>query len=343
MTRGKARTTLIALLAAAGVVTVIGLAPAAEMGAAAAPAPTPTKTSMGVSPVPVCTSTLHKDLARRIARDIKAAISSRSRSDYDAFRHVSVAVRDNYVTLNCWYHMRQSYYSASAVKATILAALLREVQEQHRGLTTWEKSNAWRMITRSDNNAATALWKHVGLTRLQHFLDLAGMHETTLNTWGAWGLTGITAFDETLLLRLLQYHNKVLTDHSRNYQLDLMSHVISSQAWGVRAGVPTWFSWHIKNGWAPLPNLATSPWVVNSIGCFLYKQRGYTIVILTDHNPGSGPNYGIATIETIARVINHDINPGARSVWPTSAPQPSWQIPDEQVPARPSHAGGAPR
>jgi beta-lactamase class A len=288
----------------------------------------------------VCTSTLHKARAARIARDIKTAIASRSTSGYDPFAHVSVAVRDGHLGLNCWYHMHQAHFSASAVKATILAALLREAQEQHRGLTAWEKSNAWRMITQSDNNAASALWNHVGLSRLQHFLDLARMRETGLNTWGAWGLTRITAFDQTRLLRHLQYHNRVLTDHSRRYELELMNHVIASQTWGVRAGVPKVFSWHIKNGWAPLPNLATSPWVVNSIGCFLYKQRGYTVVVLTDDNPGSGPAYGIATIEAIARVINHDISPRATSVWANSAPRPIWRIPDEQVPPQP-HASAA--
>jgi beta-lactamase class A len=323
MNRGHARQILIRSCVAAGLICTAVTVAAAPATATTAAAPT-------------CTSSLHKPLAARIAQDINAAINSRSTSGYDPFAHVSVAVRDDYLGLNCWYHMRQAHYSASAIKATILAALLREAQEQHRGLTAWEKGNAWRMITQSDNNAATALWNHVGLHRLQHFLDLAGMRETSLNTWGAWGLTNITAFDQTLLLRLLQYPNQVLTDQSRGYELDLMSHVVAAQSWGVKAGVPTWFSWHIKNGWAPLPNLATSPWVVNSIGCFLYKQRGYTIVVLTDHNPGSGPDYGIATIETVARAINHDINPNATSVWSRSTPQPIWRIPDERVPPRPS-------
>ena len=323
MARGNARTTVAAILAAAGVI-------AALTGTAAA------GNAVTATTGPVCTSALHKGLATKIARDVGAAIAGRRSSGdpgYDPFAHVSVAVRDDYVGLDCWYHMRQAHFSASAVKATILAALLREAQEQHRGLTRWEKNNAWRMITQSDNKAASALWNHVRLRRLQHFLDLAAMRETVLNTWGAWGLTNITAFDETRLLRLLEYRNRVLTGPSRRYELYLMSHVVSAEAWGVRAGVPTWFSWHIKNGWAPLPNLATSPWVVNSIGCFLYKQRDYSIVVLTDHNPGQGPDYGIATIEAIARVINRDLNPHAKSVWPASARQPIWQVPDEQLPA----------
>jgi beta-lactamase class A len=290
------------------------------------------------SPVPVCRTTLdHKRLAARIARAIDVAIRSRFTStdpSYNPLDHVGVAVHDSYLGLDCWYHKRQHFYSASAVKATILAALLLKAQREHRQLTSWERATAWLMITQSNNNAASALWRHIGMTALQRFLDVAGMKATVLNTWGAWGLTQITANDETLLLRLLMTHGRVLTDRSRRYELYLMGHVIAAQTWGVRAGAPRLFSWHIKNGWAPLLSTA---WTVNSIGCFIYKARGYTIVVLTDDNPGSGPDYGIATIQAIATVINHDLNPKAGPVWPAQAPRPAWQVPDEIVPARPAH------
>jgi beta-lactamase class A len=289
-----------------------------------------------VAQVPVCVTKqpAHKARAARLAKAINAAIRSRftdSDRSYDPFDHVGVAVHDDYLGLDCWYHMRQHFYSASAVKAAILAALLRKTQEQHRGLTAREKADAWLMITQSNNAAATRLWNDVGLRGMQHFFNLAGMKATKLNSWGAWGLTQITAHDETLLLRLLMTHGSVLTDQSRRYELYLMHHVIASQTWGVRAGAPKLFSWHIKNGWAPLLSRA---WTVNSIGCFRYKVRDYTIVVLTNDNPGSGAGYGIATIEAIARVINRALNPNSGPVWPGSVPQPSWQVPDEVIPAR---------
>ena len=290
--------------------------------------------SISVSRVPVCVTKqpAHERRAARIARAVDAAIRTRFTSSdpsYNPFDHVGVAVHDGYLGLDCWYHMRQHFYSASAVKAIILAALLLKAQKQHRHLTVRETADAWKMITQSNNAAATRLWNDVGLRWLQHFLDLAGMKATKLNPY--WGLTVITANNETLLLRLLMTHGRVLTDVSRRYELYLMHHVIAAEAWGVRAGAPKLFSWHIKNGWAPL---LSSAWTVNSIGCFTDKVRGYTIVALTDDNPGAGPDYGIATIEAIARVINHDLNPGAVAVWPGSQPRPSWQIPDDVVPAR---------
>ncbi len=51
--------------------------------------------------------------------------------------------------ITCTYHATWHFYAASAIKATILAALLRKAQEQHRSLTKNEKRLAWLMITQS--------------------------------------------------------------------------------------------------------------------------------------------------------------------------------------------------
>jgi hypothetical protein len=288
--------------------------------------------------VPACTGPAsHQAREAKIARAIDTALRSRFTStdpSYNPFDDVSVAVHDYRTGIHCWYHSDQQNYSASAVKATILAALLLKAQDQQRSLTSWEKNQAWLMITQSDNSAASALWSDVGLTALQHFLNRARMKQTVLNTWGAWGLTQITGHDESLLLHLLMVPGRVLTTASRKYELYLMNHVISSQTWGVRAGAPKYYSWHIKNGWAPLPDPSTSPWVINSIGCFLHKSSGYTIVVLTHNNPGE--LYGIATVESVAWVINRDLVPGATSVWPRSSPSVADQVPDETLPTRPA-------
>ncbi len=315
------------LLAAAGVACV-AVSATTITGAAAAvsrlPGPGPGGRAQASASRPRCNAgPEYQTMAHRLARALGAAMRSRFTSTdpaYDPFQSVSLSVSDDSLELTCWYHSTRLNYSASAVKATILAALLLMAQDERRGLGSWEKNEAWLMITQSDNAAATALWDHVGLARLQHFLDRAKMTQTELNTWGAWGLTEITPHDETVLLRLLKSPDRVLTNRSRDYELDLMSHVISAQAWGVRAGGQKYFTWHIKNGWAPLPDPDRSAWVVNSIGCFLHQKFGYTIVVLTRDNPASGLSYGIATIEKIARVINRALVPSAISSWPESAP-----------------------
>ncbi len=208
--------------------------------------------------------------------------------------------------------------------------LLRTAQEENRRLTARERRLAWLMITQSDNNAATALWNEEGPTRMQHLLNLAKMTQTRLAY--AWGLSLLTAHDEILLLTLLSSPNKILDVYSRVYAQYLMSHVISSQRWGVPAGAPTSVKVGVKNGWLPYP--VSDNWEINSIGFFKITKpfRDYEIAMLTYNNPTM--QYGIDTIEGAAEAIHHDLNPGAASVIPASVPNPSWGIPDEPIPAR---------
>jgi hypothetical protein len=272
----------------------------------------------------VCSSPANPRLAARLARDIQTARRGRVST-------VAVRVDAPEAGLSCWLNSSLHFDSASVVKATILGALLRKAMEQHRHLTGTETVRARAMITRSDNGAASALWNDVGRSRLQHFLNLAGMRQTHLGPGGYWGLTQITASDEVLLLRLLRDSNPVLNSASRGYALGLMAGVIPSQRWGVASGAPTRLTAHIKNGWLPR---ATRGWRIHSIGTFTGRGGGYSIVVLTQDNPSMG--YGIATIEAIARVIHRDLNPGAASVVPQSSASQSWGTPDESIPALPA-------
>jgi beta-lactamase class A len=269
----------------------------------------------------ICRSSSHPALAARLTRGIRAALHGRASV-------VAVGVDDPGQGLDCWLHSSEHFDSASVVKVTILGALLRKAQDQHRYLTSTEAARARAMITRSDNDSASDLWAELGHRYLQHFLNLAGMRQTTLGPDGAWGLTQVTAHDEMLLLRLLLHPNRVLDNASRRYALNLMAHVIRSQRWGVPVGAPTSLTVHVKNGWLPL---ATHGWRIHSIGCFTGRGGGYSIVVLTQDNPTMA--YGIATIEVVAKVINHDLNPKAKSAVPPSHPSPSWGSPDERIPA----------
>ncbi len=264
----------------------------------------------------------HNKIAARMSRDIRAVLHRR-----DSI--VAIRVQDSYLGIGCWYRAGRHFDSASAVKATILAALLRKAHAEHRALTARERRLAWRMITESDNAAATALWYDVGRYRLGRFLRLAGMRQTGLGPSGYWGLTQITARDELLLLRHLLQPNPVLTKAARRYELHLMARVVPAQRWGVPAGAPGDFTVHVKNGWAPLSPVPG--WFVNSIGCFTHADRNYSMVVLTQGNPTMG--YGVATVEDVAEVVNRGLNPGARHVIARSRPFPSWGRPDEPSPA----------
>jgi len=249
------------------------------------------------APAVRCTSAsgLHPVIAARIARGVTAALRGRESI-------VGLAVLDRRTGVRCALHSGWHFDSASVVKVTILAALLRKLHIEHRHLTAAQAGLATEMITESDNDAASALWAQTGRWYLQRFLDAAKMTHTRLGPGGYWGLTQITAHDELLLLELLTSQNKVLTTGARRYELRLMARVIPSQRWGTPAGVRPGITVHVKNGWLPLP---TYGWRINSLGCFSGLGRSYLIVMLTDNNPTMG--YGIDTIQGAAEVINHHL------------------------------------
>ncbi|HTZ25102.1 MAG TPA: serine hydrolase [Streptosporangiaceae bacterium] len=313
--------TAVGLPVALGAALVASVAPAAAQASRAARSSAATVGSAATATTAVCEDASHPALAARVSKGILAAMAGRSSV-------VGVAVDDRVSGLTCKYHPHWHFDSASVVKVTILSALLRKLQQEHRGLTAAQKELATEMITISDNDAASTLWAETGRPSLQHFLDLAKMNETVLGPGGYWGLTLITAHDELTLLKLLTSKNSVLTTANRNYVLGLMARVVSYERWGVPAGAPADVTVHVKNGWLPL---ATHGWRINSIGSFSGHGKNYMIVVLSDDNPTMA--YGVDTVQDIAEVINHALNPGATSVIPAATPNPLWGIPDERIPA----------
>jgi hypothetical protein len=259
----------------------------------------PARNTVAPDGQPLCTAPSRPALAARMSAQIAAALQGRSST-------VGLAVSDPAAGLSCAFQASRHFDSASVVKATILAALLRA-----RGgdLTDDERDEATLMITESDNDAASDLWSDVGPTALQRFLRLAGMTQTVPGADGHWGLTQVTARDQLRLLHLLTTPNGVLTRAERSQELALMATVDPAQRWGISAGVPSGMTVEIKNGWLPR---ATLGWRINSIGCVSGKtpsgtrQPGYCLAVLTDGNPTMA--YGVQTVSGIARVINQDLN-----------------------------------
>jgi Beta-lactamase enzyme family len=222
----------------------------------------------------------------------------------------AVTVTDSQTGVSCAYNEARRFDAASIIKVITLAALLRWHQESGQPLSAWERGEATAMITESDNDAATALWDEAGRSRLQHFLTLAGMSQTQLGPGVLWGLTQVTAHDEMLLLTLLTEANPVLSDSSRSYELGLMAAVIPGQRWGTPAGAPGDVTTQVKNGWLP----DGTGWHINSIGAFTglgghlaaTAVPDYRIAVLTDRDPAE--QYGIDTVEAVARVVHRVLN-----------------------------------
>src|SRR5215471_8467496 len=157
--RGAGRAVLAGSAAACVAMTAVPAQPAAASQRQAGPA---------AAVVHICSAWLHGGqtrtaLANKLSSDIEAALHGRAGT-------YAVRVQDPDLGVGCGLHTGTHFDSASVVKATILAALLRKAEAQRRTLTAHEKSLATLMITQSDNTAATKLWNDTGRYRLQRFL-----------------------------------------------------------------------------------------------------------------------------------------------------------------------------
>ncbi|MFI6808457.1 serine hydrolase [Streptomyces luteogriseus] len=280
MTSGISRRARV-LAAAVGTGVLVPLVVAATPAAAAPPAVTCTSAKAG--------------LATKLKKDITAALATRKGT-------VAVGLYDRSTNTTCTLRASSAYDSASVVKVTVLATLLWDAKKANRYLTDRENTLAKAMITKSDNAATSTLWKQLGMTKIKNFLKAAGMTQTKPGANGYWGLTQITVTDEQKLLKLLTAKNAVLSDNSRAYIVKLMGQVVSSQRWGTPYGVPSGVSVAVKNGWL---QRSSNGWRVHSIGAFKGGGHDYVMTVLSHGN--STMNYGIATIQAVAKVIHKDL------------------------------------
>ncbi|MGW7055895.1 serine hydrolase [Streptomyces sp. NPDC054887] len=296
------RAAMAAALAGAVLVPLAGASPAAA----------------ATAPTVVCTSA-KAGLATKLTTDITAALRGRRST-------TAISLYDRPTKTTCTLRATSKYDSASVVKVTVLAALLWDAKKTNRYLTARENRLATDMITKSDNDATTALWRQLGMTKIKGFLTAAGMTQTVPGTGGYWGLTQVTARDEQKLLKLLTAKNTVLSDNSRAYTLGLMAKVVSSQRWGTPAGAPSTAKIQVKNGWLPR---STHGWRVHSIGAFTGRGHDYGITVLTHDN--ATMNDGVNTIQAVSRAIHKALNPTAAA----STLYAPTETPREVIPAVP--------
>ncbi|MEU4094909.1 serine hydrolase [Streptomyces sp. NPDC026673] len=297
--------------AVAAAVVACAVVPTAVVGTGAGSA-------AAAAPAVVCTSG-KAGLAAKLSGDITTALRGRTAT-------VALSLRDRRTKTVCTLRPDQRFDSASTVKVTVLATLLWDNKKRNRYLTAREVKLATAMITKSDNDATTQLWRQLGVAKVKGFLKAAKMTRTVPGSDGYWGLTQITAADEQKLLDLVTAKNSVLSDNSRAYILKLMNQVVASQRWGTPAGAPRSATVHVKNGWLPR---ATHGWRVHSLGAFTGKGHDYSLTVLTQDN--GTMNAGVATIEAVARVIHRDLDPAATA----SGTHTTTRTPQEAVPAVP--------
>lgn len=196
------------------------------------------------------------------------------------------------------------YDTASIIKVDILAARLLQAQDSGHGLTAQERAQAEKMIKQSDNTAANALWRRIGLASgLRTANQRLGLTSTTGGPGAKWGLTRTTASDQIRLLRAVfdtgaaatTTSKPVLDEPSRAYIRTLMGGVAAEQSWGVSAAAGS--GWALKNGW--LQRNTTGLWDINSVGRITTGGHRYLVAVLSDGNKSMKD--GVALVERAAR------------------------------------------
>ncbi|MBI3751812.1 MAG: serine hydrolase [Chloroflexi bacterium] len=143
----------------------------------------------------------------------------------------------------------RAYITASSVKVAILVAILRRLEAAHREPTTHELALMTAMIERSNNDAATALYRTIGggagLRAFGRAIGLDGL--TPPRPDFAWYWTRITPRAMARLLELLDAGRLVNARHSA-LALSLMRHQIASQRWGPGDTAPDGARVSMKTG-----------------------------------------------------------------------------------------------
>lgn len=215
----------------------------------------------------------------------------------DSGDHAALALFDRVTGQEILYNGTVRFETASIVKVDILSTLLWQKQNAGTTLSASQRRLATKMITRSDNDAATALFHQIGgAAGLRQGNQAFGLSHTTPNS--AWGLTTTTVADQITLLEVLSEDGGPLTADSRAYVLGLMSQVVSDQSWGVPAAAGDRSTQvYVKNGWLSR-STDNWRWIINSIGRIVEPGHDWLVAVLTNYHPTKSA--GISQVEHAA-------------------------------------------
>ena len=187
----------------------------------------------------------------------------------------------------------QRFPSASVVKAMMMVAVLRRAAG--RRLSDRARSLLWPMITRSDNDTASAIYMEIGDRGLNAVARAAGMRRFKPSS--VWGRSQITAADQ---VRFFIQIDKLVPPEHRRYARKLLSSIVKPQRWGIppvakSKGLKTFF----KGGWVP--------GITHQVALI---ERGRSRVALAVLTKGA-PSYEYSH-ETIARIAKRVLRREAR-------------------------------
>jgi len=221
---------------------------------------------------------------RRIAR-AKSVLASRA--GYTSFAVVGSEGRMYGANV----HRR--FVSASVVKAMLLVAYLNLVHDEHRGLSSQDRSILGPMIQVSSNSAATQAWSRVGDPRLRALARRAGM--TDFSIQGIWANAMISAADQA---RFFFEMDELIPHRFRSYADYLLSHIAGYESWGIPAVArPRGWTVFFKGGWRGTGRGQ----LVHQVARLKRDGERIAIAVMTDGDPSM--TYGIQTIEAVTRAL----------------------------------------
>jgi hypothetical protein len=181
------------------------------------------------------------------------------------------------------------FQAASVIKALILAAELQRLAGEGGPLDPAVAAELERMITVSDNRAATAVFARVGPEGLDAVAHRAGMADFRSST--TWGASEISAADMAAMFARL---GRVLPERHERFGLGLLGSIVTDQRWGIaRVASERGWSVRFKGGW----RLDPGGQIVNQAAELRRDGAERAIAVLTDGQPSMG--YGVETVEGI--------------------------------------------
>jgi hypothetical protein len=178
------------------------------------------------------------------------------------------------------------FRSASVVKAMMLVSVLRRAGK--RPLTQGERALLWPMITRSDNDAASAVYGQIGNEGLRRVARAAGMKKFSPSP--VWGTSQITGADQ---VRFFLRIDRLVPRAHRRYARKVLSSVIAEQRWGIapvarRKRLKAFF----KGGWVP--------GITHQVALLERRRDGSRIALAVLTRDGPSMAYGEETVERVA-------------------------------------------
>jgi hypothetical protein len=181
--------------------------------------------------------------------------------------------------------VRRRFHSASIVKAMLLVAYLRMLEEHHRALDRASTALLYPMIHSSDNAAASAVLAIVGQAALDRVADDAHMSDFEPAS-GWWAFTEVSAAD---LARFFSVIDSLIPARYDRYARTLLSGIEPSQSWGIPSVARPEFAVFFKGGWLP-----QSEGLVGQAARLEHAGISFSLAVLTEGDPSM--QYGEQTI-----------------------------------------------